>query len=156
MMRERETWRSRERQENEGNYCLFITIPVIDRPYRFEKYCHKKKISEKEEMIQRLLTLSLSIVLIHVCSKINAQQIPLCESLIASDTQQNEAEYTEVKIRRVRAICDAIYSSQSKVEENDLNSIPEFDMKQIESGNPSLMTNMTIITRNSSPFRSRC
>lgn len=64
----------------------------------------------------------------------NAQQIALCESLNDVDAHQNDPEFSEVKIRRVRAICDAIYSSQLKPDENDLKSFPEFDMTQIQSG----------------------
>ncbi len=40
-----------------------------------------------------------------------------------------------VKIRRVRAICDVLQSSRGLKDQDDSDSIPDFDLNQIDSGN---------------------
>jgi hypothetical protein len=58
---------------------------------------------------------------------INTQIISMCDTL-------NE-DNSLVKSRRIRALCDALQSSQeiSDIEDSDL--IPDFDLTQIETGN---------------------
>lgn len=85
------------------------------------------------------MILRLSIVLIltfslHILSVVHAQHVPLCDVLNDIESHLNETEYSESKSRRVRAICDAIRPPQTKVPESDLNSIPDFDLAQIQSG----------------------
>lgn len=43
-------------------------------------------------------------------------------------------EYSSFKLRRVRALCDALQISQSTIEHDEIESIPNFDLNQIDTG----------------------
>ena len=78
--------------------------------------------------------LIIILVILNFCWIINAQHLPLCESL--NDLQGNETEKnnSEGKSRRIRALCEAIYSSRAVSDRDELDSIPDFDLTQIDSG----------------------
>jgi len=58
----------------------------------------------------------------------------MCESLNDIEGNENETNNSEVKSRRIRALCDAIYSSQTVSDHDELDLIPDFDLTQIDSG----------------------
>ena len=80
----------------------------------------------------RYSVIPLIVIVWNFFSIINSQHLPLCESL--NDIQGNEESHSDVKSRRVRALCDAIYSSRTRTEQNELDSIPDFDLEKINSG----------------------
>jgi hypothetical protein len=71
----------------------------------------------------------LLIVIFNFLSIINTQHLPLCDSFDEIDENNSE-----VKLRRVRALCDAVYSSRIMSNQDELDSIPDFDLTQINSG----------------------
>jgi hypothetical protein len=64
-------------------------------------------------------------------SIINTQSTSVCDTL--DDIEGNENN-SLLKLRRIRALCDAIHSSQVISDKEDLDTIPDFDLTQIESG----------------------
>jgi hypothetical protein len=92
---------------------------------------NKVKITEKKNMF-RYSVITLIVIVWNFFLIINSQHLPLCESL--NDIQGNEKNSSEVKSRRIRALCDAIYSSRTVADHNELDSIPDFDLTQINSG----------------------
>ena len=75
------------------------------------------------------------IIILNLFLIINTQNLSLCESLNEIKGNENETNNTEVKTRHVRALCDAISSSQVKSGNDELDLIPDFDLTQIASGN---------------------
>jgi hypothetical protein len=64
----------------------------------------------------------------------NTKTISVCDTL--DDIKGNENDENNLsKLRRIRALCDAIHSSQVISDKKDLDYIPNFDLTQIESGN---------------------
>ncbi len=74
-----------------------------------------------------LVLLNLSFL-----SIIKTEIIPICETL--KDVQGYE-DGSSLKLRRVRALCDGLQSFRAKVNEEDSDLIPDFDLNQIDSGN---------------------
>jgi len=72
----------------------------------------------------------LVVVLLNIFSIINTQHLPLCDTINEIEGKENE----EIKSRRIRALCDAIHSSASKTDHDELNAIPDFDLTKIGSG----------------------
>jgi len=68
------------------------------------------------------------IIVVNSLITINTQQLSLCESL-------DDIEKSEVKKRHIRALCDAIGSTQDVSESNEFDDIPDFDLTEIQSGN---------------------
>jgi hypothetical protein len=62
---------------------------------------------------------------------INTQTISLCKLL--NDIKGNEND--SLKVRRIRALCDAIQSTEAISNNEESDSIPDFDLTQIDSGN---------------------
>jgi hypothetical protein len=75
-------------------------------------------------MFQRILII-LVITFLSCFTIINTQNLALCDSL-------NETN-VEVKSRHISALCNAIHSSQTKLNK-EVDSIPDFDLTQIASG----------------------
>ncbi|UJR33713.1 hypothetical protein I4U23_021142 [Adineta vaga] len=68
---------------------------------------------------------------------ITTQYVPLCEVLNDIDNNDHNQVNEEIKSRRVRALCDAIYSSRDQMNNDDLDKIPDFDLNRISSGSSS-------------------
>ncbi|CAF0780943.1 unnamed protein product [Rotaria sp. Silwood1] len=83
---------------------------------------------------QTVITTNIIIVLTFV-SIINTQHLPLCDSLNEIKNNENNTDHNEIKIRRVRALCDAIYPSRTMSNHNELDLIPDFDLARIDSDN---------------------
>ncbi|CAF0725661.1 unnamed protein product [Adineta ricciae] len=64
---------------------------------------------------------------------INTQYIPLCELSNEVENDDQERTIEESKSRRVRALCDAIYSARDQIENEELDTIPDFDVNHINS-----------------------
>jgi len=88
----------------------------------------------------------LIILILNFFSIINTQHLPLCESLNDIEGNEDVQKNSEIKSRRVRALCDAIYSSQPISEHDELDSIPDFDLTQIASGK-DILENLLMIIR---------
>lgn len=65
---------------------------------------------------------------------INTQYVPLCESLNEVENNDQEQTIEESKSRRVRALCDAIYSTRDQIDNEELDTIPDFDVNRMNSG----------------------
>ena len=65
---------------------------------------------------------------------INTQYIPLCESSNEVENNDQERAIEESKSRRVRALCNAIYSARDQIDNEELDTIPDFDVSLINSG----------------------
>lgn len=77
----------------------------------------------------------LFVVIWNLFPLINTQQLPLCKSLKNIEGNEENKHISEVKSRGIRALCDAIHSTETELKHNnDLNSIPDFDLTQIASG----------------------
>jgi hypothetical protein len=76
----------------------------------------------------------LSIIILNFSLRINTQHLPLCESL-KNNIEDNEINKNnlDIKLRRIRAICDAVYSSQANSKNDELDLIPDFDLTKITS-----------------------
>ena len=72
-------------------------------------------------MILLLFTLSL-------LSSGRAEVLARCQGLDGD-------EQSVFKLRRVRALCDILQASRSTIEQEDVESIPNFDLNQIDTGN---------------------
>jgi hypothetical protein len=57
--------------------------------------------------------------------------VPVCETL---KDVQNDEDGSAIKLRRVRALCDGIEASKKIVDQENLESIPDFNLNQIDSG----------------------
>ncbi len=88
----------------------------------------------------------LIILILNFFSIINMQHLPLCESLNDIEGNEDVQKNSEIKSRRVRALCDAIYSSRPISEHDELDSIPDFDLTQIASGK-DILENLLMIIR---------
>ncbi|CAF1485529.1 unnamed protein product [Adineta steineri] len=82
---------------------------------------------------QSYIILIIIIIIFTFVSIINTQNLPLCESL--NDIDDNNNKNSEIKSRRVRAICDAISSSRVSSDNDEFESIPDFDLTQMNSDN---------------------
>jgi hypothetical protein len=82
----------------------------------------------------RQTSVILIIIILNFLLIINTQHLPLCESLDDIEGDENVKNNSAIKSRRIRALCDAIYSTRTKSEPDDLESIPDFDLTQITSG----------------------
>lgn len=76
-------------------------------------------------MILLLFTLSL-------LSSGRTEILARCQEL---DDAGDLDEHSLFKLRRVRALCDILQSSRSTIEQEDVESIPNFDLNQIDTGN---------------------
>jgi len=88
----------------------------------------------------------LIILILNFFSIINTQHLPLCESLNDIEGNEDNQDNSEIKSRRIRALCDAIYSSRPISEHDDLDLIPDFDLTQIASGK-DILENLFMILR---------
>jgi hypothetical protein len=80
--------------------------------------------------MHRLTTTSIIIIVffnLNFLLLINTQSISMCDTL-------NE-DNSSLKLRRIRALCDAIQSSRGISDKEDLDLIPDFDLTQIDTGN---------------------
>ncbi len=82
----------------------------------------------------RQFVVILIIIILNIFSIINTQHLPLCESLNDIEGNENDEHHSEIKLRRIRALCDAIYSSQGVSDHDELDLIPDFDLTQMTSG----------------------
>ena len=80
---------------------------------------------------QALFITSSIILILNFFSILNAQHSSLCNSLNDIEHDKNNSE---IKSQRVRALCDVIYPSRAKSDNDELNSIPDFDLTKIASG----------------------
>jgi hypothetical protein len=85
-------------------------------------------------MLPSIVAISTVLISLNFTFKINGQYLPLCDSLNELEGNDHDASNSEVKIRRVRALCDAIYASRDEPEKNELDAIPDFDLTQLHSG----------------------
>ncbi len=95
--------------------------------------CYRLTITDKKNMF-RQTSVILIIIILNFLLIINTQHLPLCESLDDIEGDENVKNNSAIKSRRIRALCDAIYSTRTKSEPDDLESIPDFDLTQITSG----------------------
>ncbi len=76
----------------------------------------------------------LVIVILNIIPIIKTQHLPFCDNLNEIEGNENNKANSEIKIRRIRALCDAIYPSKITSEHDDGNSVPDFDLTKIDSG----------------------
>jgi hypothetical protein len=84
-------------------------------------------------MLRQTLVILIVIVL-NVFSIIHSQHLPLCDSLNEIEGNENDKKNSDVKSRRIRALCDVIYSRRVRSDHDELNLIPDFDLTKIDSG----------------------
>jgi len=108
-------------------------FPYIAYISKFEKLfitvIQKNNIARNKDMHRFTMTSIIIIAFLNLnfLFLINTQIISMCDTL--------DEDNSLLKSRRIRALCDALQSSQdiSDIEESDL--IPDFDLTQIETGN---------------------
>ncbi len=80
---------------------------------------------------------SLVIVMLfsfHFYSRVYAQYVGMCGILNELKDHQDKNSDIELKIQRLRALCDAIRSSQAQSNNENFDSLPDFDLTRIDSG----------------------
>ena len=85
-------------------------------------------------MLQSIFAISIALISLNLALKTNGQHLPLCDLLNESEGNDHDPRNSEVKVRRVRALCDAIHASRDQPAENELDAIPDFDLAQLQSG----------------------
>lgn len=84
--------------------------------------------------MHRYTMTSMALVLVftwNCLSNVKADIPGICRIL---DNPGDLNEHSSVKLRRVRALCDIVQSSRNIVEHEDIDSMPNFDFNQIDSG----------------------
>ena len=85
-------------------------------------------------MFQGALAICWIILANYFLTNVDGQDLPLCRSLNELEGAGHVDHDSEVKSRRVRALCDAIQASRGKSDQDDLDAIPDFDLNLIETG----------------------
>lgn len=109
-------------------------------------------------MFPNIVAISIVLISLTFTFEIDGQHLPLCDSLNELEGNDQNASNSEVKIRRVRALCDAIYASRSEPVKNELDAIPDFDLTQLHSGKRehAWRTEKSQNSMCAFPFRSGC
>ena len=85
-------------------------------------------------MFRGALAICLILLSNNCLTNVDGQDLPLCRSLDEPRGVGHASRDSEVKLRRVRALCDAIQASRGISDHDDLDAIPDFDLNLIETG----------------------
>ena len=70
----------------------------------------------------------------YFCEIICAKYMGKCGILSEQNNNGNKSKSVELKLERLRALCNAIQWSQSNLNNENLDSLPDFDMTRINTG----------------------
>ena len=68
-------------------------------------------------------------------SMVCEQYAHMCELLEDEIYNGDEGSETDLELQQLRALCDTLQSNQSDSNNKDIDSLPDFDLTRIDSGN---------------------
>lgn len=87
-------------------------------------------------MLFQTFIISNIIIILNILPYYNTEHSTLCDSSNDIETESNYLNNTEFKPNGVGVLCNKTRSSRAQeiMENDELNSIPDFDLTQIETG----------------------
>lgn len=78
---------------------------------------------------------TLVVLYLYFHSMACEQYANLCEDLDAQIYNEDDNSEADLELQQLRVLCDALHSNQSDASDKDIDSLPDFDLTRIDSGN---------------------